>query len=354
MKSCRNYRIKPALYYCLLDDHNQPVSSKDEYFRLAKDQITELVTRYKGLVELWVDIPAVLTPVQRTNLYEIVKANQPHCLVTCNNGFSDGSVLSNFPADITNGERTLPPAKGHMPVYDIQGKQYYIPMEVCQTINQNWFWMPGDVTKSVRTLYYWYNETLRRGANFLLDVPPDTSGLIPQSLVKQLMELKQVISDPVKLPPLLTLTGYKPATASSVFENRAEYLPEYAVDEDTNTRWLAQPSDARPTLTVDLGGMKRFNTTVLTEPYVAHIREFEFQYLQGEEWKTIFTGAGIGVKLKKQFPAVEGRMIRIVVTQFTTGDNPFNVISIPGKPPPEEGVTFSEFQILNNSGDEPY
>ena len=116
MESCRKYEIKPALYYCLWDDHNEPVSTKDEYFQLTRDHITELVTNYKGLVELWIDIPSRLTSDQRNELYSIVKTHQPDCLVTCNNGFTDGSVLANFPADITNGERTLPPASGHNPI----------------------------------------------------------------------------------------------------------------------------------------------------------------------------------------------------------------------------------------------
>ena len=73
MESCRKYKIKPALYYCLWDDHNEPVSTKDEYFRLTRDHITELVTSYKGLVELWIDIPSRLTPDQRNELYSIVK-----------------------------------------------------------------------------------------------------------------------------------------------------------------------------------------------------------------------------------------------------------------------------------------
>ena len=70
------------------------------------------------------------------------------------------------------------------------------------------------------------------------------------------MELKEVIDDPGRIPPLQTLTGYKPVKASSLFEDRVEYLPEYAVDEDPNTRWLAQTSDTMPALTVDLGSDK--------------------------------------------------------------------------------------------------
>ena len=350
MESCRKYKVKPALYYCLWDDHNQPGSTKEEYYCLTRDHITELVTNYKGLVELWIDIPSRLTPDQRSELYKIVKAHQPGCLVTCNNGFTDGSVLSNFPADITNGERTLPPENGHNPVYEINGKKYYIPMEVCQTINQNWFWLPGDAPKSVRTLYYWYSETIKRGANFLLDVPPDLSGRIPQTLVERLMELKEVIKNPDKLSPLKTLSGYKPVTASSLFDGRVEYLPDYAEDEDPNTRWLAQATDTMPTLTVDLGSTSRFNTVTLMEPYDAHIMAFEIMYKHGKEWKTIFKGTTVGSKFTKQFPVVESRFVRLVITKFRVGKNPFNVLSTPGKSPPLEGVTISEFQVVSSDG----
>ncbi len=345
IESCRRYEIKPGLYYCLWDDHNEPVSTKDEYFQLTRDHIRELVTNYKGLVELWIDIPSRLTAARRNQLYSIVKTHQPDCLVTCNNGFTDGSVLANFPADITNGERTLPPASGHNPIRSINGKEYYIPMEVCQTINQNWFWITGDVTKSVRTLYHWYSETIKRGASFLLDVPPDLSGRIPQDLVERLTALKEIIDSPEKLPPLQTLTGYKPVKASSLFEGRVEYLPEYAVDEDPNTRWLAQSSDPRPTITVDLGDIRSFNTVIISEPYSPHIQEFEFQYLLGDEWKTLIKGTDAGLKFTKQFPPVESRMVRLVITKFKTGENRFNVLSFPGKPPPVEGITLSEFQV---------
>ncbi len=347
IKSCVKHNIKPALYYCLWDDHNQPISSKDEYFQLTKDHITELVTTYPGLVELWIDIPGVLQPAQRSELYNIVKKHQPECLVTCNNGFTDGSTKYSFPADITNGERTLPPVSGHNPIREVNGKKYYIPMEVCQTINQNWFWMPGDVTKSVRTLYHWYDQTVKRGANLLLDVPPDRTGRIPQDLADRLIELRKVIDTPALLPPLSTLTGYRPVTGSSLFGNRIEYLAEYAVDEDPHTRWLPNPEDMEPTLTVDLGESTRFNSVVLMEPYEAHIQAYEVQYLQGDDWKTILKGTTMGSHYSRQFPAVEGRMVRLIVKRFITGENPHNVVSYPGTPPPREGATIAEFQLLN-------
>ena len=131
-----------------------------------------------------------------------------------------------------------------------------------------------------------------------------------------------MIDDPGRIPPLQTLTGYRPVKASSLFEGRVEYLPECAVDEDPNTRWLAQSSDTMPVLTVDLGSIKRFNTINIMEPYNSHIQAFEVQYLDGEEWKTLFKGTTIDSKFTKQFAAVESRKVRMVITKFKTGENP--------------------------------
>ncbi|HSN50168.1 MAG TPA: hypothetical protein VLR52_02975, partial [Bacteroidales bacterium] len=73
---------------------------------------------------------------------------------------------------------------------------------------------------------------------------------------------------------------------------------------------------------------------------------FEVQYLDGEEWKTLFKGTTIDSKFSKQFAAVESSKVRMVITKFKTGENKFNVISFPGVPPPVEGATISEFQVF--------
>ena len=346
MAACTKYGVKPALYYCLWDDHNQKGSTKEEYFNLTYGHVNELVTNYQGLVEIWIDIPSQLEPAQRKGLYDLVKQKQPGCLVTCNNGFTDGTKLLTFPTDITNGERTLPPAGGHEPLRKVDSIQYYIPMEVCQTINQNWFWMPGDVTKSVRTLYHWYDQTVKRGANLLLDVPPDKSGRIPQLLADRLVELRQVIENPEQLAPATSLTAYRPVSASSLWGgNRVEYSPEYGADQDPNTRWMPRTDDPEPSLTIDLGGVKRFNSLTIMEPYESHIKEFEVFYQLGNEWISLLKGTGIGPCLHRQFPDVESGKVKLVVHRYTTGPNPGNVNSFPATPPPVEGVTIAEFQV---------
>ena len=75
----------------------------------------------------------------------------------------------------------------------MDGKTYYLPMEVCDTLSKNWFWTPNDPPKSVDDLKKLYSESVGRGANLLLNVPPDKTGQIPVEYVRRLQEFKQAI-----------------------------------------------------------------------------------------------------------------------------------------------------------------
>ena len=132
---------------------------------------------------------------QRQELYELVKKLTPDCLVLMNQSFQLG-----WPTDLFYGERVYPSPPRYNPVREFNGKSYYVPKEVCDTIGKNWFWVPNDPPKDVRALYKMYTESVGRGANLLLDVPPDKSGRIPQDFVDALMKLKAVIDDPTLLP----------------------------------------------------------------------------------------------------------------------------------------------------------
>ena len=95
-------------------------------------------------------------------------------------GFTDGTQIPvcAWPTDLTNGERTLPPASGHDPWKVVDGERYYVPMEVCDTLGQKWFWHPDDRLRMLWVLHRTYSRCRERGANLLLNVPPDRSGRI--------------------------------------------------------------------------------------------------------------------------------------------------------------------------------
>jgi alpha-L-fucosidase len=352
VKACNEEGIKPGLYYCIFDPRNEGKVDwtgivADEYYRLIKGQIEELQTNYKGIAEQWIDIPAKLTKAQLFELYGIIKRNNPGCMVMSNNGFKDGVRIKNWPTDLINGERTLPPATGHNPFKTVDSVTYYIPMEVCQTLCEFWFSMPDDKPKSLNTLYFWYDECSKRGANLLLDVPPDNSGRIPQELVARLVELRAVIDNPSLLPVPKSLSYWKPVRASSTWRNRPEYATLNAVDEDSTTRWTASPGLDSPWLEVDLQESLSFNRSIITERYSQYIKEFKLQYKDANDWKTILTVKDFKARSDRQFKTVTARYVRILITDYKDYSSSKNITVAPEKPVVEEGPSISGFQLFN-------
>jgi alpha-L-fucosidase len=353
MTACKQYGIEPGLYYCMIDPHNEkkvdwtgPVSS--EYYTLIKHHLTELHTRYPGIRQQWLDIViGKLNTAQRQELYNLIKKLSPDCLILANQSFRDGSYVDPnvWPTDIINGERTYPQISGHNPLIAFKGKTYYLPMETCDTISQFWFGMSGDPPKSVRTLYRMYTDAVSRNATLLLNVPPDKTGRIPQYHVERLLELKKVIDDPSLLPapPLNYNCSIK---ASNTFKSRPEYSPQFAVDDDPTTRWIADVGVKTAWLELDLGKEVRFNVIKLKEPFAGRIKSFKVCVKDSSNWIQVASGTVIGRELVLKIKTVSARLVRLEIEDAVPSTlTKQNVIVLPGQEGAPEGPSISEFDI---------
>lgn len=358
MAACKEYDIAPGMYYCIIDPHNEgkvswngPVS--DDYFRLIKQHITELHTRYPGIVEQWIDIViGKLNTEQRCELYATIKKLNPKCLVLMNQAFKDGSYIDPnvWPTDIVDGERTYPQLPRHNPVKQINGKKYYIPMETCDTLSQYWFGIEGDRPKAVRTLYKAYCDSVGRGANLLLNVPPDKKGRIPQCYIDRLMELKKVISNPSLLPaPPLSYNAR--VTASNTLDSRPEYGAGFAVDDDPETRWTTDPGTRSAVLELDLGKVMNFNSIKIQEPFEKRIKSFQVLTKSDSGWKTILQGNSVGNNYEIELPSrIQARFVRLEITDADPNTlTKRNILAKPGQVGVFEGPSISEFTISNKN-----
>ena len=204
--ACRDKGVLPGFYYCSWDNHNRfgsqtpsdptgwnaaYTTSRYQTFQTA--QITELLTQYGDLAEMWIDIPGVLGRGYRTFLYEHVASLQPGTVIMMNSGISNQEkydVEYAWPSDLIALERSLPSGASFRKFREIEGKQYYIPGEVCDPIGKNWFWVEGDVPRSDDSLAKQHADCKERGVSLLLDVPPDRHGLIPELSVQALNRLR--------------------------------------------------------------------------------------------------------------------------------------------------------------------
>jgi len=218
VNACHKKGLKVGFYYCSWDNHNRfgsrtPSDERDElnsapktqvenrpsyttslYQNFQTAQITELLANYGPIEIMWVDIPGVLGRGYRTFLYNHIAQLINDIVIMMNTGISDGSNLPIdyvWPSDLIAIERRLPPDSGHNKWRTIEGKEYYIPGEICDPIGKEWFNVPGDNARSDEDLLKQFKAAGDRGVNLLLNVPPDKHGLIPDGYVQALNRLRK-------------------------------------------------------------------------------------------------------------------------------------------------------------------
>jgi alpha-L-fucosidase len=145
-----------------------------------RQQLTELLTRYGEMVEVWFD-GSLVVPVG-----DILRAHAPHAMVFQGPqatirwvGNEDG--FAPYPSWDTLSRRDaatgVATAKESNPDGDA-----WLPLEVDVSIRRpHWFWSTTDAVDllSLDALLEIYYRSVGRGAQLLLNIPPDATGHIP-------------------------------------------------------------------------------------------------------------------------------------------------------------------------------
>lgn len=148
------------------NDWDFPDNDKKDYTicfeEKIKPQMKEILTGYGDLAVLWCDTPAVITPEQSKELYNMIKQYQPNCLVN--------SRIGNDTFDFeSSGDNELIKKTSAEKLYDMPG-----------TINDTWGYKSYDQNwKSAEEILKIKNTLNDVGSNYLLNVGPDYLGRIP-------------------------------------------------------------------------------------------------------------------------------------------------------------------------------
>ncbi|WP_163714965.1 alpha-L-fucosidase [Mangrovibacterium lignilyticum] len=211
--ACQKYQLKAGFYYCSWDNHHlfgsatpSNVEWEDKfttanYVQFQLNQIEELITNYGPFMEVWVDIPGMLSYQDRVRVYEKITNLNPETLIMMNGGAGPNHSIKtdySWPTDLLSMERGLPASRdGYNARYTVKNylgeeEEYYIPGEVCDTICYNWFWKGHKRVRSAAEVLGMRLIAEERGANFLLNVSPDQRGLIPQHQIDALNECERL------------------------------------------------------------------------------------------------------------------------------------------------------------------
>lgn len=179
--ACRAEGIGLGLYLSPWDRNAPSDRDPAAYDDLYVEQLTELCTRYGPLVELWFDgAGSEGHRYDWARYMDVVRTHQPHAMIFNMGeptirwvGNEDG--LATDPVEYVI-DRT--PDSQYVESATALSAEAYLPPECDVSLRRKWFWSPDDEPKTVEHLLAIYYRSIGLGANLLLNVPPDPSGLI--------------------------------------------------------------------------------------------------------------------------------------------------------------------------------
>jgi len=158
-------------------------------------------------------------------------------------------------------------------------------------------------------------DAIQKDGTLVVNIP--AAQLQPEDTI-----VKLVLDRPAMDLPVLQADAGLTASASNVFQgNNAEYGPQLAFDHDAKTRWATDAGTKQAWLAADLGHPESIGSVRLQEaaPYAGRVTKFEFQYKDGADWKTLFTGTKLGENFNKSFTPVKAREFRLNILDATEG-----------------------------------
>jgi len=317
-EACKKYGLQFAIYYSLWDRHEASYKDKDfnKYISYMSNQLTELLTNYGPICELWFDGGWDKKPEewQMPKIYALVKRLQPQCAVGVNHtivlkegernfALPDSMTVDNkyafqyFPSDFRLWDPKIA-HKADKKQYMHQGKSYYLPFEhtICLSKAWNWFQkknpLPARDLDELQELFYWCTDNHN---TLVVNVPPDQTGRIREHEANTIIELGKRLGikkdEPLPVNGQFLSIGAETKASSVLKGDNGLYGAQLATDGGMQTRWSA--ADTCATLTIALPGDKSFNKISIFEccdmknapDGFSNIRTNRIQTYQIEIWK---------------------------------------------------------------------
>ncbi len=250
--------MRVGLYLAPWDQHYP--SSKSDYETYLRNQLTELLTNYGPVYEIWFDGFSAPRNLTWKGIYELAHKLQPDVLVWA------GPELAAVGADLQwIGNEGGHAGRSSSSVGNIPNggpTNVWYPFETnVSDRTPNWFWHPNDKIMSLNDLKSVYFQSVGVNTTLLLNVPPTKAGLFD---TPDLDLLRQFGSWYSSLFATNHLQG-KPVTADSTWAT-AGFEASKAVDGDVCTYWAAAAGKTSGRLEVTPPSPITFTVISIREP----------------------------------------------------------------------------------------
>jgi alpha-L-fucosidase len=269
----------------------------DDYNRYFLNQLYELLTEYGPISVAWFDganpDPGVPQAYDYAAWYDLIRRLQPEAVISVKG--PDVRWVGNEGGIGRTTEWSVIPLAQRPEIFtwpDLHGALgdrakltpgshlWWYPAEVNTSILHGWFWAEGKRVKSPADLVDYYYTSVGRNGVMLLNLAPDTRGLIPDDQLASLRRMAEVVAD----------TFAQDLAAGAKFSADSSHPargPALAQDGSPDTWWEAAPGDHRATFTLTLPAAVTFDVVSLQEA-VDHrsqrIESFVIETWQAGAW----------------------------------------------------------------------
>lgn len=328
-EACREYGLKFGVYLSPWD-RNHPAYGVDDavYNEYFKTQMREVLSNYGPVFEVWWDgangdrnDPRKFQEYDWRGFLDVVRELQPEA-VTFGAGYSDVRWVGNERGVAGETQWATFASTRRDPNRDadtrllntgIEGGDQWWPAETDVSIRPGWFYRASedDRVKSVEQLLDIYDQSVGRNTNLLLNIPPDTRGLIHERDAEVLRRFGAVI----RRTFTTNLLKGAAASASNVRGDHANFDPANAVDGDGATYWATNDEVRRASITFELNAPTWCNRIDLREPIALgqRVRAFTVEVNVDGAWQTVATGTTIGHRRILRYEAVRASSVRVTI-----------------------------------------
>jgi alpha-L-fucosidase len=334
--ACKKYEVGFGIYLSPWD-RNSPLYGTDAYNDYFVNQLTELLTQYGRVDEVWFDGANGEGPNSKKQVYDfnrwytLIRKLQPGAVIAImgpdvrwvgtESGHGRETEWSVVPAN--NLDQNLITANSQhnkifKPEGDMRGSDLgsrdkiknakglvWFPAETDVSIRPGWFYHAAedDKVKSPEKLLDIYYNSVGMNSVLLLNIPPDKKGLINEADIQSLQGWKKLRDQTFKT----NLAGDAAVQCANGLHLNA------MLDDDYQTYFTTRDKDTSAVITFTLKEAKTFDVLLLQENISIgqRVEKFTLEYWDGKTWVKATEGTTIGYKRLLRFPAVTTNKIRL-------------------------------------------
>ncbi|SER91669.1 alpha-L-fucosidase [Pedobacter rhizosphaerae] len=334
--ACKKYGIGFGIYLSPWD-MNAPQYGSEAYNQVFLDQLTELLTWYGQVDEVWFDGANGEGSGGKKQVYDFerwyahIRKLQPGAVIAVmgpdvrwvgtETGYGRDTEWSVLPASNLSQQNISANSQQDMnikPSGFIKGADIgsrdklkeakslvWYPAETDVSIRPGWFYH-ADEDKKIKTpekLTDIYYSSVGKNSVLLMNIPPNKDGLIDEHDRLILSQWTRIRKETFK----------KNLAKDAVFTCKNGLNEKALLDGDYLTNWTTKENDSTATLEITLPKAMRFDVVMLQENISIgqRIEEFSLEYLDKDVWKQLIKGTTVGYKRLLRFDEVSTTKLRL-------------------------------------------